>query len=190
LKAGKILHRFTAKDGREIILRIPKWEDLDDLLELINSITEEDLDFMPHLHKNTRDEEIEWLAKRLVEVEKDGIIDIVAEVNGKVISNSEVALCGGVMSLRRSVMSHVGLLGISIRSGYRGIGLGTEMLKILFEESRKIGLKILFLHVFSNNKRARHVYEKVGFNETGRIPKGLYRNGKFIDDVIMVKELK
>ena len=44
--------------------------------------------------------------------------------------------------------------------------------------------------MFSNNERARHVYEKVGFKETGRIPKGLYRNGKFIDDVIMVKELE
>lgn len=50
-------------------------------------------------------------------------------------------------------------------------------------------LKILTLEVYSTNKRAIHVYEKLGFKETGRIPKGLFRNGKYIDQVVMVKEL-
>jgi hypothetical protein len=38
MKTGQIIHTFTAKDGREVILRTPKWEDIDDLLELINSL--------------------------------------------------------------------------------------------------------------------------------------------------------
>ena len=42
MKRGETLHRFTAKDGRKVILRTPKWEDLDDLLELINSLVDED----------------------------------------------------------------------------------------------------------------------------------------------------
>ena len=41
MKAGKILHRFTAKDGQEVTLRTPKWEDLDDFMEYINSLVEE-----------------------------------------------------------------------------------------------------------------------------------------------------
>jgi len=42
MKASKIIHCFTAKDGREVILRTPKWEDIDDLMEVINSAIEEE----------------------------------------------------------------------------------------------------------------------------------------------------
>jgi hypothetical protein len=47
MKAGRIIHRFTAKDGREVILRTPRWEDLDELLGYINSLAEEDLEVLP-----------------------------------------------------------------------------------------------------------------------------------------------
>jgi hypothetical protein len=40
MKPGKILGTFSAKDGRGVALRTPKWEDLDDLLEIINSLVD------------------------------------------------------------------------------------------------------------------------------------------------------
>jgi len=52
-----------------------------------------------------------------------------------------------------------------------------------------IGVKIVVLDVYSTNKRAIHVYERVGFKKTGRRPKFFYRNGKYIGDVIMTKEI-
>lgn len=182
MKSGKILHRITAKDGREVILRTPKWEDLDDLLDLFNSMVAEDLDVIPNWEKKTEDEEADWLKNVLVELENDRIIHIVAEVDGNIITSSSV-------KIRRGVMSHVGELGIIIFQGYRDVGIGTEVVKILLKESQKYGLKIIYLNVFSNNDRAIHVYEKSSFNETGRIPKGFFRKGKYIDYVIMVKEL-
>ncbi len=50
-------------------------------------------------------------------------------------------------------------------------------------------LKVLTLRVFSTNERAQHVYRKVGFKEVGRVPKAVYRNSKYIDDIIMALEL-
>jgi hypothetical protein len=44
LEAGKILKNFTAKDGRNVVLRTPRSEDLDDLLGLINSLVDEKAD--------------------------------------------------------------------------------------------------------------------------------------------------
>ena len=85
--------------------------------------------------------------------------------------------------------NHVGDLGILIKSGYRDIGIGTEMMKTLIVQAREMGVRILALTVFATNKRAIYVYEKVGFKETGRIPNGIYRNGKYIDRVIMTKEI-
>ncbi len=182
MKVGEILHRFKAKDGREVILRTPRWEDLDDLLDSINLLAEENLDVLPERKKMTRDEEADWLGRRLAEMEKGKVIDVVAEVDGRVVANSEV-------NIGRGARSHVGELGIGIRSGYRDVGIGTEIMKTLIEESRKVGLKMLILNVFVNNNRARHVYEKVGFKEIGRIPKSFYKNGKYIDEVIMTKEI-
>jgi RimJ/RimL family protein N-acetyltransferase len=132
--------------------------------------------------KATRAQEADWLGRLLAEMDKGKVIPIVAEVDGKVVGNSEV-------EVRNGAMSHRGGLGISVRSGYRNLGIGTEMIKMLIEESHKVGLSVLVLTLFSHNDRARHVYEKLGFKETGRIPKGLFRNRKYIDEVIMTREI-
>jgi len=66
--------------------------------------------------------------------------------------------------------------------------IGTELLKTLIAEAEKMGLKVLTC-VLSINERAIHIHEKVGFRETGKKPKFYYRNGKYIGEVIMMKEL-
>ena len=126
----------------------------------------------------TRDEEADWLAKLLADVEKGKMIFVVAEVGGKFMGSSEV-------SWKSGVMRHVGELGIGLAAGARDMGIGTELMDTMIEESRKAGLKLLVLHVFASNNRARHVYEKAGFKETGRIPMRFYRNGSYIDDIVM-----
>jgi ribosomal protein S18 acetylase RimI-like enzyme len=98
------------------------------------------------------------------------------------MANSEV-------EKRSGFMSHVGYLGIGIKAGYRGIGIGTQIMQTLMEESKKAGLKILVLDSFATNKEAQALYKKVGFRETGRIPKAVYKNGKYIDMVRMTREL-
>jgi ribosomal protein S18 acetylase RimI-like enzyme len=84
---------------------------------------------------------------------------------------------------------HHGYLGIAISRKHRDQGLGLEMMRTLVKESRKAGLKTIQLEVFANNQRAIHVYEKTGFKEAGRIAKKMLRNGKFIDSIVMAREL-
>ena len=177
MKAGQVFRRFTIKDGRRVILRAPRWEDLDDLLDFINSLVDEGVD-IDRDKKVSREDEANWLGRRLADIENDRIIGIVAEVNGRVAANSEVARKGGIMD-------HVGELGISVKAGFRDLGIGTEMMKALIAESRRMGLKVLVLDVFASNSRARHLYKKVGFEETGRIPRGICRKGEYIDLIRM-----
>ena len=41
-----------------------------------------------------------------------------------------------------------------------------------------------------NNKRARHLYESLGFTECGRIPNAnRYDDGAYSDDILMVLQL-
>jgi len=182
VRANKIIHRFAAKDGKEVILRTAIWEDLDDILELINSLVDESAE-IPNKRKLTKEQEADHLRSRLNLLEKGEAFELVAEVNGKVVANSG-------LHRKTAYSNHVGEIGfIGILKNYRNIGIGTEILETLIDQARKLKLKVLFLGVFSTNSIARHVYEKVGFRETGRIPKFFHKSGKYIDDVIMAKEL-
>lgn len=172
---------FKAKDGKKVVLRLPKWEDLDGLMDYINSLVDENLDIVL-TDKVTREEEAEWLAKRLVNIDKGDVIHVVAEVNGEVVAGAEVAK-------QKYRMSHVGRLGIGIKAGFRGIGIGTIVMKTLIEESKKADLKVLVLDVFGTNVIAKELYEKFGFKEAGKIPKGIYKSGKYIDLLRMTLEL-
>jgi len=172
---------FTAKDGRKVKLRSLRWEDLDDCIEFINSLVDEGSDISKET-KVTRDEEADWLGKRLASVEKGELVDVVAEVDGKMVANAEIGR-------RRGNMSHVADFGIGIRAGYRGIGIGTELTRLLIEQAKRIGLKTIILDVFETNNTAKGLYAKAGFKESGRIPKGVYKNGKYVDLIRMVQEL-
>jgi ribosomal protein S18 acetylase RimI-like enzyme len=181
MSKSKILREFVAKNGKRVVLRKPRWEDLDDLLVFINSLVDEGADILQEEHV-TREQEADWLGKRLASIEKGETIGIVAEVDGKVVANSEVAR-------RRGPMSHIGVLGIGVKREYRGIGIGKELMKTLIEESKKAGLKVLVLDVMDSNKAAKSLYTKMGFKKTGKIPKGIFRKGRYIDLLRMTLEL-
>jgi RimJ/RimL family protein N-acetyltransferase len=44
-------------------------------------------------------------------------------------------------------------------------------MKALVKQAQKMGLKVLTVTAFASNKRAIYVYEKLGFAQTGTIPK-------------------
>lgn len=50
---------------------------------------------------------------------------------------------------------------------YWGQGIGTKMLSFAIDEARKLGIKRLDIHVSDDNKRAIHLYEKLGFKDMG-----------------------
>jgi RimJ/RimL family protein N-acetyltransferase len=182
MQLGKVVRKFHVGDGREVILRTPRLEDLDNLMELINSLVDEKAE-IARTEKVTIEEEAQWLPKMLSNLEKDELFFLVAETSGKVIASSDIhILCGDE--------KHVGALGIVVKSGFRNLGIGTEMMKTLEEQSVALGLKVLTLQVFATNKHAIHVYENVGFVQTGRIPKKHLRQGQYMDEVIMTKMIE
>lgn len=162
-----------------MILRTPRWEDLDDLVELINSHVDEKAE-IARIERVTREDEAEWLPKMLSSLERDELFFLVADVGGKVVASSDIHILSGDEK-------HVGVLGIVVRSGFRDMGIGTEMMKTLVEQAVALGLKVLMLQVFATNERAVHVYEKAGFVQTGTVPKKHFREGQYVDEVIMTK---
>jgi len=182
MKTGKTIGDFAAKDSQKVVLRTPRGEDLDDLLELINSLVDEKAEIIAN-EKVSREEEIDWLSKALSRLERNETFYLVAEVDGKVVAISEI-------DKRSGHQKHVGMMGIAVRRGFRDLGIGTEMTKTLVNQAQKMGLKVLTLSAFASNKRAIHIYEKVGFVQTGRVPKKFFKEGKYIDEIIMAKLLE
>ncbi len=181
MKTGKILKSFNAKDRRNVILRTPRMEDLDDLLDLINSLVDENAEILI-TRKFTREEEAEWLTNALLRLEKNEVFFLVAAVNGAVVASSD-------LQLQDESQECTGLIGIIVKNGYRDLGIGTEIMKTHFEKAVFFGLKVLTVNVFATNQRAIHVYEKAGFFQTERISQKHFRQGRFIDEVIMKKSI-
>ena len=175
------MSEFVAKDGRAVVVRELRLEDLDGLLELVNSTVREGAP-INRVTELSRAEEVEFLPKRLGEIKRGETVQFIAEIDGEVVGNAEV---------RRHVcrQSHVGTMGIVVKSGYRRIGIGTRLIEKLLSEGKKQGLKIVTLQVNETNLPAITLYRKLGFNETGRIPKAIYWNGKYVDDIIMVTDV-
>jgi RimJ/RimL family protein N-acetyltransferase len=97
-----------------------------------------------------------------------------------------VDLTGG--SLYSSL--HRARLGVGVEREYRGQGVGSALINAALSWARRERkLNWIDLSVFAHNRQALHLYERLGFRETGRTPDA-YRVGTLrIDDVHMVLSL-
>ena len=182
MKGKQIIQTFTLKDGRKAVIRAPRWEDLDDLMDFINSLVREDAPILRETEVN-RIEEAEWLARQLVSGEKGELIHFIAEVDGKVVASAEIRK-------RKGHQKHVGVLGIAVKSGYRRLGIATKLIEALLDEAKKQGLKVIVLDVYEKNLPALNLYKRMGFKEVGEFQKAIYWKGEYIDDVKMARILE
>ena len=104
---------------------------------------------------------------------------LVAEADGDVVGNVLVSVDRG------RATEHIGVLSICIASGWRDVGIGTELVAAAQAWARESGLRKVSLGVFPDNERAIAVYEKQGFVREG-LRRGQYRsNDEFRDEVLM-----
>jgi RimJ/RimL family protein N-acetyltransferase len=67
----------------------------------------------------------------------------------------------------RNIYSHTAEIGMSVKSGYRGLGVGRELVEGAKDWSREFGVEKLVLNVVPENSRAIRFYEKAGFVSEG-----------------------
>ncbi len=65
-------------------------------------------------------------------------------------------------------------------------GYGSEAVELLLQHGfQTLNLNRIYLHVFSNNPRARRSYEKAGFVLEGTLRQAVYRHGQYLDMLVM-----
>ena len=110
----------------------------------------------------------------------DNSIFIVADAGGQIVG---IANCAGG---RRRGNRHSGMIGISLHPNYRDRGLGTRMMRYIITWARETGIITrLELEVFTNNARAIHLYEKLGFVLEGIRRNAFIKEGKYRDNMMM-----
>ena len=100
---------------------------------------------------------------------------LVAEVDGEVVGVL-------VLHLRRNRMSHVAGLGMGVRDDHHDSGIGTRLMEAALEMAFQwLNLRRIELHVYTDNARAIHLYEKFGFAIEGTHKAFAFRDGAYVD---------
>ena len=174
---------IRTKDGKKIVLRKPRMSDLRGFLNFINSLVEEDAQILCN-RKMKLSEERKWLKNQLNGIKEKKIIQLIAEIDGKLIGSVEI-------KKREFRKKHVGELSISIIKDYRNLGIGKEMIRAILELARRDkDLKLIYLTVSEKNKVAQHVYERMGFKKVARLRNRIFYKDKYIDEIVMDLQLK
>ena len=99
-------------------------------------------------------------------------IEIVAEVNGEIAGTAGIDAIGSQYKLR-----HRAEFGIGIARKFWGQGIGRALTEACIECARSAGYTQLELSVVAENERAVALYERLGFVEYGRNPRGFRTRG-------------
>ena len=154
------------KNGEEAHLRNAVESDGAAVVQNFN-LTHEETDFLlTYPEENSMDakQEGEFLQKK---ADSDNEIEIIALVDGKVAGTAGIDAIGTKYKLK-----HRAEFGISVAREYWGLGLGTALTNACIKCAKEAGYEQLELDAVADNKQAISLYEKAGFVEFGRNPKG------------------
>ncbi len=182
---NKIIFEGVSTKGNNYFIRYPNSKDAEKMNEYINILSADKTFVRYQGQKFSLKEEKIYLKDSLKRIKDQQAVQLLVFSGNQIIGISSIDLSDGAQS-------HEGTLGISILNSYRNEGIGKVLLELVLKEAEiKIpDLKIVTLSVFGNNPIAIKFYEEFGFKEYGRLPKGIFYNKKFEDNVFMYKTLR
>lgn len=178
---GQVVEEWE-QDGKRILFRHPRWQDLDQYIAMQNVFHQEEI--MASHWETDRKRGAEMLSRCLMEDELGGHSHLVVEVEGRLVGWGGIAPSEGHQSCT---------LGIAIIGEYQKQGIGTRLTKALVDEAERLGYARIVLTVWGINWVAYHLYHKLGFREVGRHHDWIrtdHAPSGFSDLVWMVKELR
>lgn len=154
------------KDGRECTLRNGTQDDAQEVFDVFN-LTHAETDYLlsyPDENSFNVEQEGEFLKAK---TESCNEIEIIAVVDGKVAGTAGIDAVGNKYKTK-----HRAEFGISIAKDFWGLGIGRALTEACVECAKQAGYTQLELDVVAANSSAISLYEKVGFVEYGRNPRG------------------
>lgn len=175
---------INLKDGRTGILRPVETKDAEAMIEYLRIVSSE----TPFLLRNEDEVTLTVEAEeKLLESKRNAFREImmVAEVEGVIAGNCGIMSNGNL----RRVYHRCGF-AIALKEAYWNLGIGSAMMEYAFSLAKEMGYEQAELEVVEGNNRAKNLYERFGFKETGKNFRALkYDDGSYRDEYKMVKIL-
>jgi len=117
-------------------------------------------------------------------VEKGNKVRLVADVNEEVIGNLEIFFS------RHSLTFHTAWIStVVVNPNFRRRDIATKMIESALKIAKEKKMEIVKIDVEAKNTPAVKLYTKVGFEEYGRLERGLMRSGEYVDLILLKKNL-
>ncbi len=177
---------FSLKDGRKALIRSPKEEDIQGMLDyLYQSAKETDflLRYPEECSRYTAEGEKE-LFERINRSSTEAML--VCVVEGKVAGNCQITWNNRIKTRHRASVA------IALLKDYWNQGIGTrlfqELIKIAENNENILQMELEFIE---GNSRARALYEKMGFRITGvGVNAVRLKDGTLLNEYHMIREIK
>ena len=84
----------------------------------------------------------------------------IKDLNGKTVGN---------ITTNKDTKETLNIVWLGINTKNEGKGLGTSAMRTVIDDAKKQGMRYITLEVPTTSPNARHIYEKLGFKETGKL---------------------
>lgn len=177
---------YTLKDGRKALIRSPKEEDIQGMLDYLYKSAEETdfiLRYPEECSRYTPEGEKE-LFERMNNSSNEAML--VCIVEGKVAGNCQITWNNRIKTRHRASVA------IALLKDYWNQGIGTrlfqELIRIAEDNENILQMELEFIE---GNTRARALYEKMGFRITGvGVNAVRLKDGTLLNEYHMIKEIK
>lgn len=172
---------IVLRNGKECCLRNATERDGQDVLDNFN-LTHTQTDYLlSYPDENSFDvtQESQFLKERS---ESENEIEIIAMVDNVVAGTAGIEAVGSKYKVQ-----HRAELGISVVKEFWGLGIGRALMDACIECARDAGYVQLELNVVTENIRAISMYERTGFTEYGRNPKGFNSRKAGFQEIIYMR---
>ena len=176
---------FKLKDGRAALLRSPREDDAEEMLQFIKKASGE-TDYLMRYPEEYADFTLEQEKGFLNGAYRsDNAMMIACVVDGRIAGNCQISFCTGMKDRHRASAA------IAILREFWNLGIGTRLFEEMFRiAGERSGVRQIELDFIEGNSRARHLYEKMGFRITGVKPAAIrLKDGTFVNEYMMMKLL-
>ena len=176
---------FKLKDGRAALLRSPREDDAEEMLQFIKKASGE-TDYLMRYPEEYADFTLEQEKGFLNGAYRsDNAMMIACVVDGRIAGNCQISFCTGMKDRHRPSAA------IAILREFWNLGIGTRLFEEMFRiAGERSGVRQIELDFIEGNSRARHLYEKMGFRITGVKPDAIrLKDGTFVNEYMMMKLL-
>ena len=175
---------ISLTDGRTVLLRSTGSKDAEAMLQFLKQ-TSAETEFLlryPEEWTISTEEEAALLES---EQHSETTLKIAAFANGKIVGTVSINPVGSRFKVR-----HRAALGIAVLRDYWSCGLGTALISEVLQAIQHTQIQQVELGVFTNNVSAIHLYEKLGFQHMGVIPRAFrLKDGTYCDEAQMYRTL-